>query len=132
MLSSYVGDTTTHEVPAEVVTPIAVQRYADVSRTSEKGTDDNLAVHLVNDAWLGTFDCAVIVSGDSDLAEAMALVKTHHPQKRLGVIRTRSKGSSKELGLNANFVRYIPKAALLASQFPDVIPGNKITKPPDW
>jgi len=131
-LTIYFGQFTTHEVRAKLVTPIAGQRYADVSRTSEKGSDVNLAVHLVNDAWLGTYDCAVIVSGDSDLAEAMALVKAHHPQKRLGVIRTRSKGSSKELGLNASFVRYIPKAALLASQFPDVIPGTKIKKPPDW
>ena len=44
---------------------------AEILDTEEKGSDVNLAVHLVNDAWHGRFDCAVVVSNDSDLAEAM-------------------------------------------------------------
>lgn len=37
----------------------------------EKGTDVNLAVHLVNDAHRNRFDTAVVVSNDSDLEEAL-------------------------------------------------------------
>ena len=53
----------------------------NVIKTEEKGSDVNLAVHLLNDAWLNKYECAVIVSNDSDMAEAMRLVKAHHPQK---------------------------------------------------
>ena len=38
-----------------------------VIRTEEKGTDVNFAVHLLNDAWKGRFDCAVLVTNDSDM-----------------------------------------------------------------
>lgn len=47
----------------------------DIIKTEEKGSDVNLAVHLLNDGWLDAYDCAVVVSNDSDLAEAMRLVK---------------------------------------------------------
>jgi len=36
-----------------------------------KGSDVNLAVHLLNDSLLDKYDCAVIVSNDSDLAESL-------------------------------------------------------------
>jgi uncharacterized LabA/DUF88 family protein len=50
-------------------------KTAEVIHTEEKGSDVNLGVHLVNDAWLNRYDCAVVVSNDSDLAEAISLVK---------------------------------------------------------
>lgn len=31
----------------------------EVVKTEEKGSDVNLAVHLLNDAWLDVYDCAV-------------------------------------------------------------------------
>ena len=40
----------------------------------EKGTDVNLATHLVNDAHLGKFDVAAVISNDSDLAESIRIV----------------------------------------------------------
>jgi len=43
--------------------------YETVLRTEEKGSDVNLAAHLLHDAHRGLIDCAVIVSNDSDLAE---------------------------------------------------------------
>lgn len=55
----------------------------EVFRTEEKGTDVNLAVHLVNDAHKDAFDCAVVISNDSDLAEAMRIVKDER-RKRVG------------------------------------------------
>jgi hypothetical protein len=38
-----------------------------VWKNEEKGSDVNLAVHLLDDSWRSGFDCAVIVSNDSDL-----------------------------------------------------------------
>lgn len=46
----------------------------EVSKTEEKGSDVNLATHLLHDAHLGRFDCAVVVSGDSDLLAPVRLV----------------------------------------------------------
>lgn len=46
-----------------------------ILKTEEKGSDVNLAVELLNDAWLDCYDCAVVVSNDADLASAMRLVK---------------------------------------------------------
>ena len=51
------------------------EKFVYVIRTEEKGTDVNLAVNLLNDMWLDKYDCAVIISNDSDLAEAMCLVR---------------------------------------------------------
>ena len=43
------------------------QQYARVIKTEEKGSDVNLAVHLLNDAHKNDFELAVLVTNDSDL-----------------------------------------------------------------
>ena len=50
-------------------------KFVNVIKTEEKGSDVNLSLHLLNDAWLDLYDCAVVVSNDSDLAESLRLVK---------------------------------------------------------
>lgn len=126
------GQFRTHEVTKRLVAPIDGHRTALVYDTTEKGSDVNLAVHLLNDAWQNRYDCAVIISGDSDLAESVRLVKQHHPKKVIGVISPRKKSMSKELAHLASFMRQVSTAALAASQLPDEIPGTKIRKPADW
>ncbi|HEY8097718.1 MAG TPA: NYN domain-containing protein [Methylobacter sp.] len=127
----YFGQFTTHNVKAKLVTQIGATRYVDVIRTNEKGSDVNLAVHLLNDAWLGGYDCAVMVSGDSDLVEAIRLVKTFHARKVIGLFASK-RGTSKEMLKEVDFTKHITAAALAASQFPDLIPGTNIKKPSDW
>lgn len=126
------GQFTTHKVFKRLVTPIGALRHVEVFETTEKGSDVNLAVHLVNDAWLNCFDCAVIVSGDSDLAESIRLVRTHHKKKVVGVIAPGKRGMSKKLIYASSFVRQVSQAGLIASQFPAHIPGTTIFKPQDW
>ena len=55
----------------------------EVFRTEEKGSDVNLAVHLVNDVHQNTFDCAVVISNDSDLAKAMRIVKDEYRKSQV-------------------------------------------------
>jgi uncharacterized LabA/DUF88 family protein len=131
---AYFGQFTTHPTRAKLVEPINGVRWADVWRTNEKGSDVNLAVHMVNDAWLNAYDCAFMVSRDSDLAEAICLVKTFHPRRAVGVCRMPKPDcpTPKELMEHADFVKNIRNSALAASQFPNQIPGANITKPPDW
>lgn len=125
---------TSHVVTKKLHPPINGHRHAEVLERKEKGSDVNLAVHLVNDAWRDQFDCAVIISGDSDLAESMRLVKQYHPGKILGLL-TCKKGTSKEMVNCSDFTRHITANALAQSQMPDEIApsqGNPIRKPADW
>ncbi len=128
----YFGHFLSHAVRAPLVQPLGNLRTAEVIRTEEKGSDVNLAVHLVNDGWLGVYDCAIVVSNDSDLAEAMHLVKQHHGDKRIGLITPRTGRPSQQLMAHADFSRHIRLNALQISQLPNPIPGTNIRKPARW
>ena len=104
--------------------------WADVILTEEKGTDVNLAVHLLNDAWLDAYDCAAVVSNDSDLAEAMRLAKSRG--KLIGWMVTGNQHPSQVLAKIAHFRKPIRNLALANSQLPDMIPGSAIRKPSSW
>jgi uncharacterized LabA/DUF88 family protein len=106
-------------------------RFANVTRTEEKGSDVNLAVQLLNDAWLNVYDCAVVVSNDSDLAEALRLVKSQH-KKMVGLLTPWRYYPSRELARYADFVKRIREGAMRVSQMPDPIPGTSIHKPSTW
>jgi uncharacterized LabA/DUF88 family protein len=132
-LTIYRGSFLTHPVKMPLAQPSGNQKYATVLKTEEKGSDVNLAVHLLNDAWLDAYDCAVIVSNDSDLAEAMRLIKSHHPNKKLGLVFPRHKGHpSRELMQYADFQKHLGEKLLAACQFPTPIPGTTIHKPVTW
>lgn len=104
-----------------------------VWKTEEKGSDVNLALHVLNDAWLDRYDCAVIVSNDSDLATALEMVKTRH-NKKIGIITPGAplRKTSWALEQHANFVRTIRVSALRQAQLPQTIPGTGLHKPAGW
>ena len=106
----------------------------EVWKNEEKGSDVNLAVHLLNDSWSNAFDCAVVVSNDSDLCEAMRLVKLNHPGKTIGLVTPGApkRKTSVELRRHADFQREIRTSAVAASQLPANIPGSTISKPAAW
>ena len=109
-------------------------KFVKIVKTEEKGSDVNLAVHLLNDAWLNLYDCAVVISNDSDLAESCRLVREQN-KKQLGVICpdiNPNTNPSKELIQHASFVEKIRKGLLAASQLPDHIPGTNIYRPQEW
>jgi uncharacterized LabA/DUF88 family protein len=111
--------------------PIAGKRTAQVIKTEEKGSDVNLAVHLLNDAWSNAFDVALVISNDSDLAEAIALAaKRGLP---VGVANPcQSNRMNARLHAVATFRRQIERKHLSKSLLPDPIPGTTISKPPHW
>lgn len=106
-------------------------KFARIVNTEEKGSDVNLAVHLLNDAWLDLYDCAVIVSNDLDIVEAMKLVKTHHT-KKIGLLTPWRYNPLKKLQAQADFGKKIRQGVMGVSQLPDPIPGTKIHKPRTW
>lgn len=134
-LSIHYGHYLTHQIKAKVCNPTQGQPpYVTVFKTEEKGSDVNLALHLLNDAWLDKYDCAVLVSNDSDLAEAMRLVKAQH-NKTIGLIvpgDEKIRKPSRELAQHATFIKRIRRPILEASQLPQQIPNSTLYKPDAW
>lgn len=128
----HLGHFLSHNVRLPLATPTARQRTAEVIKTEEKASDVNLAVHLLNDCWLDAYDCALVVTNDSDIAEAMRLVKQHH-RKLIGLATPGSRHPSRQLLAHADFSLHIRnKRMLQRSQLPDPIPGTTIHKPVAW
>ncbi|MEE9453402.1 MAG: NYN domain-containing protein [Paracoccaceae bacterium] len=130
-VSIYYGHFLSHRVRMPNANP--PPNTYEVIKTEEKGSDVNLSVHLLNDAWKDIYDCAVVVSNDSDMAEAMRLVRQNHPQKVIGLFTpgTMSR-TSEQLKKHAHFVKKIRDGAVKSSQLPDPIPDTKIRKPNNW
>ena len=99
--------------------------------TGRFGSTLHLAVHLLNDGWLDAYDCAVVVSNDSDIAEAMRLVRQHQG-KRIGLVTPGTGRPSRQLMAHADFARHVRPNTLRRSQLPDPIPGTNIRKPARW
>ncbi len=125
------GHFLSHKVRAPLANPADGRRTVEIIKTEEKGSDVNLAVHLLNDGWLDAYDCAVVVTNDSDIAEAMRLVKEQH-NKRVGLITPGQGRTSRQLQKHADFTRSIRPSALERSQLPNPIPGTGLHKPQGW
>ena len=106
--------------------------YVRVLKTEEKGSDVNLASHLVNDAHKRDFEVAVVISNDSDLVEPVRIV-TQELGLQVGILNPHAR-RSRELSQYATFYKKIRPGVLSASQFPATLTdatGN-FHKPPVW
>jgi len=103
-----------------------------VLKTEEKGSDVNLASHLLLDAFDNDFEAAVIISNDSDLLGPITVVRNRFGLP-VGVLNPQ-KNTSWALRNAATFYRPVRKWLLQAAQLPDVIatPSGFITKPNEW
>ncbi len=125
------GHFLTHDVKRPLSAP--PHNLVEIIDTEEKGSDVNLSVHLLNDAWLNKYDCAVIVSNDSDMVEAMKLVKQHHKDKILILLTPgQNTTTSDKLKEHADFVKKIKNKSLKKAQLPNPIPDTNIRKPDGW
>ncbi len=103
-------------------------------KSEEKGSDVNIAVHMLNDAWSNLYDIGVLVSNDTDLAEAMTLAQ-NHCGKTIGLVSPvckKGRRVSEHLKRLANFQKSIRNSALSKSQLPSPIPGTGLHKPKRW
>lgn len=104
---------------------------AQVHVMEEKGSDVNLACHLINDGWARRYDGAVVISNDTDLVEPIRVV-VQELGKPVTLLCPSSFGASKPLAEVASSVRHIHASHLKAAVFPDLIPGTDIVKPSTW
>lgn len=112
-------------------------QYADVIREEEKGSDVNLASHLVNDAHQGRFDVAVVITNDSDLVTPIELVRRDLGLV-VGVVNPHAmnpKGrQSVQLRRVASFLKEVRAGGLRKCQFPETLSdaGGTFLKPAAW
>jgi uncharacterized LabA/DUF88 family protein len=103
-----------------------------VIKTEEKGSDVNLATHILRDAYNKDFDIAVLITNDSDLVEPVRIVK-EELRLPVGIINPHPKPSF-QLQKHASFIKPVRSWALSDSQFPLSISDKDgtFTKPSDW
>lgn len=110
-------------------------RTITVARTEEKGTDVNLAIHLLRDAFEQKFDRAIVLSNDSDLAPAILMARTYRPEIITVSPERRRPKQSRELARASHALWEISEATLRGSQFDHEFidnNGRKHAKPPVW
>lgn len=107
---------------------------ASVARREEKGSDVNVASHLLIDVLEGTVDATVVVSNDSDLAFPITFARTRVP---VGLVNpTRGYLAGKLAGHHTNGVGnhwwyQMQPADWYSHQLPASI-GSRIHKPAPW
>ena len=108
------------------------QQYVRVIKTEEKGSDVNLATHLLHDAHMNRFDIAVVVSNDSDLLEPIKIIR-QSLGKRVGILNPQ-KHPSRAILPHIDFIKQIRKGVLQASQLPHSLTDSKgaFHKPAAW
>jgi len=108
------------------------EKYPEVIITEEKGTDVNLATHLVFDACSDAFDVAAVISNDSDLATPIEFA-INKCGKTVGVINPHQV-AARTLSKAAGFYKKLRPGALAASQFPASfsVGDRTFTKPKTW
>ena len=132
-VSIHLGHFLSHEVTMPlVVAPGQRRQYVRVLKTEEKGSDVNLATHLLHDAHMGRFDIAVVVSNDSDLLEPIKIVR-EQLGKKVGILNPH-KNPSRALLPHIDFIKQIRAGVLQASQFSPTLTDQHgtFTKPTAW
>ena len=115
-------------------------------KTEEKGTDVNLATHLLLDAFDGECDAALVISNDSDLTEPIRQARRRF-KLTVGVVLPILNGSgsgrrrspSRELTAAATFDRQSRTRESAAGssrecQFPETLTDARgsFSRPPEW
>ena len=103
-----------------------------VWKTEEKRSDVNLATQLLMDAVDNNFECAAIISNDSDLMAPICVVKSRF-KKTIGMI-TGHEYPSKTLQKYVDFIKPIRAGLLASCQFGSPIADGQgqFHKPAQW
>jgi len=99
----------------------------------EKGSDVNLASHLLIDIYVERIDAAVVVSNDSDLRLPVQHARTRVP---VGTVNPRGRDTAADLrgnpgdGVGGHWWHRLGSDDFFVSQLPDVVAG--VRKPDGW
>ena len=104
-----------------------------VIKSEEKGSDVNIAAHLVRDAFTNAFDMALVLTNDSDLVEPIRIA-VQEAGKRVGLLAP-VESPNRSLAGVASFCLHVRPGHLLRAQFPEVVEGPdgiRVQRPPKW
>lgn len=106
--------------------------FVEVVKTEEKGTDVNIASHMIVDAADNLFDCAILISGDSDLTTPVKICIGKYG-KCVGVLNPQRQ-KCRTLEREATFYKHIRETTLAACQFDAVLSdaAGSFHKPSRW
>lgn len=129
-LSVIYGYFLTHEVTMALADG---RGFAKVVKTEEKGSDVNIATHMLMDGFRGAYDLAVVVSNDSDLLLPIRFV-TEMLGKPVGLLNPQRHPTSAALAPYAHFIKHIRAGVLAKSQFPETLSdrNGEFSKPDRW
>jgi uncharacterized LabA/DUF88 family protein len=123
-----------HFLTHQIMMPLAPPEkgYVKVIKTEEKGSDVNLALHLLSDGYRNAYDVAIIISNDSDLLLPIQFVK-RELGKKIGILNPQNH-PSKVLIANTDFIKNIRRGVLSKSLFPTTVTDSQgaFTKPASW
>lgn len=120
--------------PVNLATCTVLPDVARVIKTEEKGSDVNLGVHLVRDAFTNKFDIAVVITNDTDLVEPLRIVSKEAGKKLVLLSPVQNPAGSLKQLLSGSPL-FITSSHLGRCQFPDPYidkNGREIRKPADW
>lgn len=102
---------------------------------TEKEGDLNLALHLMNDAWLNLYDKAYLVTADSDQAATARLFAKQFPDKGLITVSPPGRNFSHHIEKHASGRLSLQKSQIERSLFPSVVldkNGKHGRRPREW
>jgi len=100
----------------------------------EKETDVNIALFLLNSAYKDEYDKALLITRDSDLVPAVAMVRNEFPAKNITAVAPPLMGHSNDLIRVATAKRKITPAQVWRSLLPAVVYdafGNPVAYRPE-
>lgn len=106
---------------------------ASVARREEKGSDVNVASHLLIDLMSGTVDAAVVISNDSDLAFPVTYARERWPIGLVNPTRGYPAGSlngDPGSGPGGHWWHQLDPEDLRASQLPEQV--GRLHRPTGW
>ncbi len=114
----------------------------EVYKTEEKGSDVNLAAHLLLDGFRGRYECAIVVSGDSDLVTPVRMVRDDlrrpigvlNPQRISGPDKRPERKSAGMKSAASFYKTGLTWSQLANAQFPERIENahGTIHRPASW
>jgi uncharacterized LabA/DUF88 family protein len=116
------GHFLTHSVRM-LLTGVSPIKKVFIDKTEEKGSDVNIATHLLHEAYQKKFEVAVLVSNDSDLVEPVRIVR-RILNLPVGILNPQQHHSS-VLKAEATFMKRIRQSDVAACQFPSTMTEAK-------
>jgi uncharacterized LabA/DUF88 family protein len=112
--------------------PLEKIQKIQVIKTEEKGSDVNIATHLLIDGFQDKYDIAAVITNDSDLKLPIEKANTEL-KKTVGVLCP-VETPSRALIKSARFFKTIKPTTYLECQLPDkiILPHRSIRKPDAW